>query len=158
MTAAAPAQAADADCVRSEPEPLVAVAKPGLSARQFRRTNAHEAVEDLAFARGDRLRIDHGGCEYFVLTFTVRPTQGVRSRLLTAARGLRQLAALKPAAPFDLPAAAAAMESLHRSGPPLVDGQDYPVPGDGEDFLQARFSFDAAPHGAVRFRLLKGPL
>ncbi|MGM9481472.1 hypothetical protein ACS5PN_09805 [Roseateles sp. NT4] len=153
----AAAQAPAQDCVRSEPQPLLPSAH-GVEARQFRRLNTHEAVESFTLRSGDRFRVEHGGCEYVVLSFSLRPAQANSSRLLAAAQGLRQLAALKPAAIFDLAAAASAMEALARSGQALVNGQEYPVPGDGEDFLQARFMFDAAPRGVVSFKLIRGPL
>ena len=145
-------------CIRGDPEPVLRAPAQRLAKHQFRRTHAKEAIETISLPRGDSFRLDHSGCEYYVIAFTVRPRQTGIDRLHIAAKGLRQLAALKPDIVFDLQAAAVAMEEVRRAGVPLVDGEEHPVAGDGEDFLQTRFVFDSAPRGAVRFRLFKGPL
>ena len=61
------------DCVRGEPEPLLAAA-PGKPKPAFRRTGPREAIETLRIDPATRLTIRHFGCAHFAmeLTFVTR--------------------------------------------------------------------------------------
>ena len=61
------------ECVRGEPEPVLRAA--GAAARpRFERRGTLSAVEDLQLDGATSLRITHGGCAHYVMTyaFTVR--------------------------------------------------------------------------------------
>lgn len=58
------------DCVRGEPEPVLAGAGSARPAPRFERTGKLSAVEDLQVDDTTSLRIAHGGCAHYVESYT----------------------------------------------------------------------------------------
>lgn len=144
--------AAQDGCVRSKPDPVF----PKADARihSFISKSPTEAIETLRLASGDVLRLELGGCEYFVLTLEFAATANPNP-YSAAAKLLDSLRPQQPEAGFDLALAASTLRAMGAKGTPL--GEEAAVAGDGEDFLQARLKLEQAK-GKLRLRLFRGPL
>jgi len=88
------------DCVRGEPEPVLAGAGSARPAPRFERTGKLSAVEDLEVDDTTSLRIAHGGCAHYVesYTFSIR---GATRDTTDADYWLERAAALLTALPVD---------------------------------------------------------
>lgn len=141
--------------MRGEPVPVFPQASPG--AHSFTRKSATEAIETLRLSSGDMLRLEHGGCEYYVLTIDVpAPASGLASKAYVAtANRLDELQAMQADANFDLSRASRTLRAMAARGAPL--GEEAEIEGDGEDFLQARLSL-VREKGKLRLSLFRGPL
>lgn len=146
--------AAQDGCVRSEPSPVFP--KAAASIHSFSATAPTEAVESLRLPSGEELRLEHGGCEYYVLAFEFSGAAGPDA-YISAAKMLDSLRPLQPDARFDLPLAARTLRAMSARRAPLAEESE--VDGDGLDFLQARLTLEPAKStGKLRLTIFRGPL
>jgi len=151
MMIAAHAAAQDG-CVRSKPDPVFPKADSRI--HSFTSKSPTEAIETLRLPSGEVLRLELGGCEYFVLTFEFAGSANPNP-YSAAAKLLDSLRPQGPESGFDLTLAASTLRAMEARGAPL--GQEVAVAGDGEDFLQARLQLGQAK-GKLRLTLFRGPL
>lgn len=138
--------------MRCEPVPVFPKAAPSI--HRFTTTSASTAVETFRLPSGELLRLEHGGCEYYVLTLQFSaPVK--QTAYVSAARLLDTLIPLQPDSRFDLALAANTLREMASKNAPL--NTESPVPGDGEDFLQARLKLERAK-GKLQLTLFRGPL
>ena len=156
------------ECIRGEPEPALPAGQPGIVESTFTPRSSTEALEVVRFDDGAELRIEHGGCEYYLATLEVRDPAldvdggDVPAAYRAAAAWLRRLAMLEPALSFDFALAAETLERMPGAKRDLAFDEDIRVDGDGTDFLQTQVAVVSAPRddkaGTLRIRLFKGPL
>jgi hypothetical protein len=139
-------------CVRGEPAPLFPKAASGM--HSFTPKSPTEADETLRLPSGATLRVEHGGCEYYVLTFEF-PGAAKENAYASAARLVDSLRLQQPESVFDLQRAASTLRAMASKGEPL--GKEEEVAGDGEDFLQTRLMLEQRK-GKLRLTLFVGPL
>lgn len=144
--------AAQDDCVRSKPSPVFPKAAPGI--HSFSVQSPTTAIETLRLPSGEVLRLEHGGCEYYVLVleFSAAARQNAYAR---AAKLLDSLRPQQPEAGFDLEKVSGTLKEMAARGAPLAEESE--VSGDGLDFLQARLTLEQAK-GKLRLTLFRGPL
>jgi hypothetical protein len=144
--------AAQDGCVRSEPSPAFPQAAPGI--HKFTVKSTTEAVETLRLPSGEVLRLEHGGCEYYVLVLEFSAV-AKQNAYASGAQLLDSLRPQQPDANFDLALAAKTLRVMAARNAPL--GEESAVAGDGEDFLQANLKLEQAK-GKLRLTLFRGPL
>lgn len=85
------------ECVRGEPEPVLAAGKRTDRAPRFQRTGKLEATEEAQLNDSTSLRISHGGCAHFAETYSftisgaARDSSDVAGWLGVGAAALRSL-------------------------------------------------------------------
>jgi hypothetical protein len=156
------------ECIRGEPEPALPAGKPGIVESTFTPRSSTEALEVVRFDDGAQVRIEHGGCEYYLATLEIRDPSlhadgsDVPAAYRAAAAWLRRLAVLEPALGFDFVLAAKKLERMPGAKRDLAFDEDIRVDGDGTDFLQTQVAVVSASRddqvGTLRIRLFKGPL
>jgi hypothetical protein len=120
---------ASSECVRGEPEPVLATTGTGARPR-FQRRGKLEATEDLQLNDTTSLRITHGGCAHYVETYAftvrgaVRDTADSKYWLARAADYLRALPVGEVKRP-QLTEMAAALQKA--SGAPYTYGESIPA-------------------------------
>jgi hypothetical protein len=155
-------------CMRSEPEPLFLTVTPFFLTHSFIPISKSEANELIEFKTGELLRITHTGCEYYTIIFRFESNSPLTSSLSPveafrkAAKVLRTLNRLKPNLACRLDLAAKTLEKAQNVKPGPFFSIEYPVAGDGVDFLQTRVVVSSAERlgdrEIIEFSLSKGPL
>jgi hypothetical protein len=156
------------DCIRSTPTPMFPAHRDAIQAHRFALESDHEALERFQLGPAMQVKVEHGGCEYFVTKlrfespklFAKNYTDAMAYE--TAASLLKKLKDARPELPFDLDLASAriAKEARRKRVPGL--NQEFVVDGDGVPPLQATVVIDAAGRGRtsgyVEVTLFRGPL
>lgn len=144
--------AAQDGCVRSEPSPVFPKAASAI--HSFIPKSPTEAIETLRLPSGEKLRLEHGGCEYYVLVveFSAAAKQNAYAH---AANLLDSLLPQQPVTSFDLTLAVKTLRGMAAKGAPL--GEESLVDDDGVDFLQAHLKLARAKN-KLRLTLFRGPL
>jgi hypothetical protein len=155
-------------CVRCTPAPIFPANRTDIPAHSFTLQSDHEAVERFNLGTNTRVKVEHGGCEYFVTKvrfessdlFREKYTDGVAYQ--TAASLLQALKKSRPQLDFDLDLASRTLaQQINRKRVPKLD-QEFSIQGDGIPPLQARILIDAAGRagssGYVEITLFRGPL
>lgn len=156
------------DCVRSTPSPIFPADLHTVRDYGFRLQSDHEAAERFRFGPNMQVRVEHGGCEYFVTKFRFQSPalfSGTYSPALayrTAASLLQQLNALRPESGFELDMASKTLLRVTTRRPmPMLDKQ-FAVRGDGVAPLEAVVVVNAAGRrksfGYLEVTLFRGPL
>jgi hypothetical protein len=155
-------------CMRGKPYPVFAHKCPSIRSHVFLFKSGHEADERIRLKSGDRIKIRHWGCGYYVLTFKresfrLFPHEPSRSEVCKEASALlRQAENLKGTSVFDFGLAAHTVEAVQEIPSDFEFHTEYPVEGDGTDFLQTQVRIDAAGRigktGFIEVSLSKGPL
>ncbi len=156
------------ECIRGIPTPVFAKNHADIRSRNFTLTSSTEAKEQVQLKSGELIRISHGGCEYYTITFRFESNEILRSDTSTnrvykeAADLLQKLTTLKVDSAFDLGLAAATLETALMKQPRTELHDTLAVVGDGEEFLQTQIRIDAAGRkrkiGFIEISLFKGPL
>jgi hypothetical protein len=156
------------ECIRGEPSPALPAGKPGIVESTFTPRSPTEALEVVRLDDGAQVRIEHGGCEYYLATLEIRDPAlavdgtDVPAAYRAAAAWLRRLAALEPEIGFDFALAAKKLERMPAAKRDLGYDEDIHVDGDGTDFLQTQVAVVSAARdgrgGTLCIRLFKGPL
>ena len=156
------------ECMRGKPYPVFSKNLPELRSRQFSLKSVHEANERIQLKSGESIRIHHWGCEYYVITFRFESADILKAGMSKSAAFkeavplLRKLQQLKADSVFDLGLAASTLEKAILQPNDLAFGEQFPVEGDGTDFLQTQVKIDSAGRndkvGFIEVSLLKGPL
>jgi len=156
------------DCVRSTPSPVFAAARKDVQAHIFTLKSDHEAVERFKLAPGMQVKVEHGGCEYFVTKIRFEAPELFAKTYTdamayeTAASLLRTLNNARPEVGFDLGLASETLlAEARRKRTPKLD-HELSIQGDGVPPLQARIVIDAAGRarslGYLEVTLFRGPL
>jgi len=156
------------DCLRGKPYPVFSKAQGGIRSRHFSLRRDGEAEEVINFKSGHLIKIRHWGCEYYVITIRIESKKILREgtskkcAFIDAIASLRLLHKFKADSVFDFPLAIKTLEKALQNDAALEFEQEFPVEGDGIDFLQTRVKIDAAgrdsDHGFIEITFLKGPL
>ena len=146
--------AAQEGCVRSAPYPAFPNAAAGI--HSFTTKTPSEAIETLRLPSGEVLRLEHGGCEYYVLALEFNGSAKTDA-YASAAKLLDSLRTQQPDIAFDFALAARTLNSMAARRAPLAEESE--IAGDGVDFLQARLVLEPAKtKGKLRLTLFRGPL
>lgn len=169
LSAGAISSMAHADeCVRSTPAPIFAANRDDVQAHSFTLKSRHEAVERFRLGSDTQVKVEHGGCEYFVTKFRFEsPNLFVEkySRAIaykTAASLLQKLKDSRQESGFDLDLASETLlkEAGRRQVPKL--NQELRIQGDGVAPLQGGIQIDSAGRnrsfGYLEVTLFRGPL
>jgi len=156
------------ECMRGKPYPVFSKDLPELHNRRFSLKSAHEANERVQLKSGESIRIHHWGCEYYMITFRVESAGILKAGMSKSAAFkeavllLRKLQQLKADSVFNLGLAANTLEKAILQPTDLSFDEQFPVEGDGTDFLQTQVKVDSAGRigkaGFIEISLLKGPL
>lgn len=159
---------AEEGCVRGEPSPWISRKDRLDGTHAWRRVAPTAALETFVREDGASITILDWGCESYVASIrwvfpNKPPVQRfpLRSRVIEALRELQRIGAKSV---FGLDKVEAALTRHKDPDLLLRSGDELPVPGDGEEFLQTRVvltgagTLDAGAAGYVELRLIKGPL
>jgi hypothetical protein len=155
------------DCGRSELSPMFKNGQAGLRSHHYVPLSRREARETVVLASGERIVMNHGGCESIVTTFHLESEQLLKSdasHLATyraAAAMLRTLLRLHPETSLNLDQAANSIDAaLRRKTLPAFEEQLTNL--DGDNALATQVELDGAGRkgaiGYVDVGLLVGPL
>jgi hypothetical protein len=155
-------------CMRGMPYPVFSKSRAEIFSRKFTPQSSHEAEENVELKSGETIQIKHWGCEYYVITFTVKSIELMKNGVSNEAAYrevyliLRKLVRLKADSVFDLRLAAITLEkSLRKKQAPELS-EELSVDGDGTDFLQTVITINRAERkgnlGLLEFSFAKGPL
>lgn len=156
------------DCVRSTPAPIFSANRSDIQTHSFTLRSDHEAVERFRFGSDTEVKVEHGGCEYYVTKLRFEsPSLFAKKYSDTlayqnAASLLRKLKDSRPEINFDLELASQTLlkEAGRKRVPKL--NQEFRIQGDGVSPLQAVIQIDAAGRGRsfgyLEVTLFRGPL
>jgi hypothetical protein len=155
-------------CVRSTPTPIFAPYRTDVQAHSFTLQSDHEAVERFNLGTNTQVKVEHGGCEYFVTKvrfespdlFREKYTDAVAHQI--AASLLQALRQYRPELNFDLDLASKTLlQEINRDPMPKLE-QEFPIQGDGIPPIQARLLINAAGRdgsfGYLEITMFRGPL
>jgi hypothetical protein len=156
------------DCVRSTPSPIFAADRNDVRPHSFMLKSDHEAVERFHLGSDTQVKVEHGGCEYFVTTlrfespdlFAKKYTDAMAYE--TAASLLLKLKDARPEFIFDLDLASETLlkEARRKRVPKL--SQEFSIQRDRSSPLQAMMQIDAAGRhksfGYLEVSFFIGPL
>ncbi len=158
----------EGECMRGKPYPVFSKNLSELHSRQFSMKSEHEANERIQLKSGESIQIHHWGCEYYVITFRFESASILKNGMSKLAAFkeavplLRKLKQLKADSVFDFGLAASTLEKAILQSNGLTFDEQFPVEGDGTDFLQTQVKIDSAGRngkaGFIEISLLKGPL
>lgn len=155
-------------CVRSTPTPIFATNRTDVQAHSFTLQSDHEAVERFNLGTNTQVKVEHGGCEYFVTNvrfespdlFREKYTNAVAYQI--AASLLQALRQCRPELNFDLDLASKTLLQEINRNPMLKLEQEFPIQGDGIPPIQARLLINAAGRdgsfGFLKITMFRGPL
>jgi hypothetical protein len=156
----------DEHCVRGEPAPWLEPGKLATGTHAYRSTGPTSAIETVVRSDGSNITILEGGCESYAAAiryvFPLRRAATDEQLAAHAVGALQLLRRLDARPVFDLAKAEAELERRGDLASLLKSGEEVPVPGDGEDFLQTRIVITRVGRvdggGFVELLLVKGPL
>lgn len=154
-------------CVRSELSPMFKKGQAGLRSHRYVQLSRREARETVVLESGERVVMNHGGCECIVTTFHLESEQLLKNdashqaAYKAAAAMLRALLRLHPETSLNLGQAAASLDAaLRRKTLPAFEEQLTKL--DGDNALATQVELDGAGRkgaiGYVDVGLLLGPL
>jgi len=156
------------ECMRGRPYPVFSKNRSEISTHHFSLKSEHEANERVQLKAGALIQIHHWGCEYYAITFKIESPDILKSStskeaaFRDAIAQLRNLKQLNADSIFDLSLAANTLEKAITNPSSVEFDQEFPVAGDGTDFLQTQVKVDKAErhaqNGSIEITLFKGPL
>lgn len=156
------------DCVRSTPAPIFPAGRNDVQAHTFALKSDHEAVEQFVLRSNLQVKVEHGGCEYFVTKIRFESSELFAAKYSdsmayeSAAGLLQELKKARPELNFDLDLASNTLRTEVKRNRASKLNHELSIQGDGVPPLQAMILLDAAGReksiGFLQVTLFRGPL